>query len=471
MSNFNVKKILENKYFIEKEGNMRTNVELFLNESLFKKVDLDAIQQIMNVTTLPGIVGNALAMPDMHSGYGMPIGGVAAFDYEQGIVSPGAIGFDINCGVRLLTSNVFAKEITKNKKEILDHLFRTIPSGVGSENKEKLSKEDLFELLLNGIDFAIKNGFATKQEKESIEDYGKLESSIDYLSQKAISRGLAQIGTLGAGNHFLEVQRVEEVYNKNLAEKWNLKEGTLTVMVHSGSRGFGHQVATDFIKLFLELQEKYNYNLVENQLACAPIQSKEGQNYLKSMHAAANFAYVNRQMISFKIKKVFSEYGVDFNLLYDVTHNIAKRESYNINGEKRDLLVHRKGATRAFSKGNKLLPEKYIDTGQPVIIPGSMGTFSYVLVGDKAEELSFGSVSHGAGRVMSRSQALKDLEYEKVINELENKKIEFKTKTRKGLIQEAPESYKDVSEVVDVLEKNKLAKPVVKLKPILVMKG
>lgn len=467
----NVKEISKNKYFIEKEGNMRTNVELFLSESLFKQVDSTAIQQIKNVATLPGIVGNALAMPDVHSGYGFPIGGVAAFDYEKGVVSPGGIGFDINCGVRLMTSNISVDEIAKQKENILKSLFEEIPSGLGAENKTKISKDDLLEILSEGVNFAVKKGFATKQDKESIEDYGKLPSSVDYLSQRAISRGLAQIGTLGSGNHFVEVQKVEEVYDKKLAEKWGLKKDSLTLMIHSGSRGFGHQVATDFIKLFLESKSKYEYKLVDDQLASVPIQSVLGQKYLKSMHAAANFAYVNRQMMGFKAKDVFAQYGVELKLLYDVAHNIAKKETYVVDGKERELLVHRKGATRAFSKGNKLLPEKYKDTGQPVILPGSMGTYSYVLVGDRAEELSFGSVAHGAGRVMSRSKAMQELNYENVTNELRESGVTFKTKTQKGLIQEAPESYKDISEVTNVLVKNKLVKPVVKLKPIMVLKG
>jgi len=399
------------------------------------------------------------------------IGGVAAFDYKNGVVSPGGIGFDINCGVRLLTSNVQAKEITKNKKQILNELFASVPSGVGIDNKEKLSKEDFNDLIKNGIDWAIKNKYATKKDKECIEDYGKLDASEKYLSQRAVARGLSQIGTLGSGNHFLEVQVVDEVFDASLAKAWNLERGTITVMIHTGSRGFGHQVATDFIKVFLDAKNKYNLNYPDSQLACVPIQSEEGKQYLQSMNAAANFAYVNRQMITYRLRKVFEKYNIDLELLYDVAHNIAKKETYVIDGKKRDVLVHRKGATRAFAPGNKLLPKKYLQTGQPVILPGSMGTCSYVLVGEKAEELSFGSVSHGAGRIMSRSGALKNLTYEHVLQELTKNNIEIKTQTKKGIVEEAPESYKDVSEVVNVLEKNKLAKPVVKLKPIMVMKG
>lgn len=461
----------ENKYLIKKQDKMLTNAELFLNEKLLKKIDKDAIQQIINVALLPGIIGNVLGMPDMHSGYGFPIGGVAAFDYDNGVVSPGGIGFDINCGVRLLTSNVKEKDIKKNKTKILDELFSAVPSGVGIDNKDKLSKQEFIDLVLNGIDWAIKKGYATKEDKECIEDYGKLEASEKYLSQRAISRGLSQIGTLGSGNHFLEVQVVEKVFDKDLAKLWNLEKDNLTVMIHTGSRGFGHQIATDFIKLFLDSQDKFDFYLPDKQLACVPINSKEGKEYLLSMNAAANFAYVNRQMISYSVRKVFEKYNINLDLLYDVAHNIAKKEQYKIDGYTKEVLVHRKGATRAFSAGNKLLPKKYIKTGQPVILPGSMGTCSYVLVGDKAEELSFGSVAHGSGRIMSRSNTIKNLTYENILQNLKDQNIEIKTQTKKGIVEEAPQSYKDVSQIVDVLEKNKLAKAVVKLKPIMVMKG
>ncbi|PIU21988.1 MAG: hypothetical protein COT14_03240 [Candidatus Diapherotrites archaeon CG08_land_8_20_14_0_20_30_16] len=376
-----------------------------------------------------------------------------------------------NCGVRLLTSNTNIGLIEKNKKQILDDLFKNIPSGVGSETKEKLTKQELFELTSKGIDYAIANGIANKNDKESTEDYGCLKGSNEFLSQRAISRALAQIGTLGSGNHFLEVQIVDEIFDEKLANKWNLHKNDLTVMIHSGSRGFGHQIATDLIKLCLDSQTKYKFNLPDSQLACVPIQSLEGEKCLQSMNAAANFAYVNRQMMTFKTREVFEKYGFKLDLLYDVAHNIAKKEQYKIDGKLQDVLVHRKGATRAFAKGNKLLPDKYLETGQPVIVPGSMGTCSYVLVGDKAEEKSFGSVAHGAGRIMSRSSALRNLTYENVMKELSQKNIEIKTMTRKGILEEAPESYKDVSEVINVLKENKLAKPVVKLKPVLVMKG
>jgi tRNA-splicing ligase RtcB len=461
----------QNKYLIKKQGKMLTDCTLFLNENLFNKLEKEAIVQIKNVACLPGIEGNALAMPDMHSGYGFPIGGVAAFNMETGVVSPGGIGYDINCGVRLLTSNVELKEIKNNLKEILDKLFKNIPSGVGYENKDKLSKEELFELNIDGIDYAIKTGFANKKDKDCIEDYGKLQASNDYLSQKAISRALKQLGTLGSGNHFLEVQVIDEIYDKDLAKKWNLKKGNIAIMVHSGSRAFGHQVATDFVELFNNLDKKYKLNFPDKQLACVPIQSKDGQEYLSSMNAAANYAYVNRQLMTFKIREVFEDYGVKLNLLYDVAHNIAKKESYKIDGKLKEVLVHRKGATRAFSKGNNLLPEKYFKTGQPIILPGSMGTYSYVLVGDKAEKLSFGSVSHGSGRIISRSNAKNSLSYDSVIKDLHNKNILVKTNSLKGLVEEAPQTYKDVNEVVKILEKNKLARAIVRLKPIMVMKG
>lgn len=464
----NMKKIDKAKYLIPKEGKMNTDATLFLTEKLLNDVESEAIQQIKNVTTLPGILGNALAMPDMHSGYGFPIGGVAAFDYDKGIISPGGIGFDLNCGVRLLSSDVSADEL---KHDVLKALFNAIPSGVGSETKDKLEPKEFENVALEGVDWAVKNGFAEKEDKNHIEDYGKLPASVDFISQRAIARGRKQIGTLGSGNHFTEVQVIDKIYDKELAEKWNLKEGNICIMIHTGSRGFGHQIATDFIGKFLDYANKNKIELVDQQLACVPIKSEEGQQYLKSMNAAANFAYVNRQMITHNVRNVFSKYNIDLKLLYDVAHNIAKKESYKIEGKLRDVLVHRKGATRAFAKGNKLLPEDYISTGQPVILPGSMGTYSYVLVGDKAEELSFGSVAHGAGRVMSRHTALKNITYEQIESELKKKHIEIMTASRKGLIEEAPEAYKDVDDVVSALEINRLAKPVVRLKPLQVIKG
>jgi len=456
------------KYVIKKEGNMNTNAVLYLTEKLMAGVEDDAIQQIVNVTTLPGIVGNAYAMPDMHSGYGFPIGGVAAFDYEKGIVSPGGIGFDINCGVRLALTSVKKEELNK---DILKKLFKSVPSGVGSETDDKLTPTEFEELCVKGLDWAIAKGFATKIDKECTEDYGVLKSSTEHASQRAIARGRKQIGTLGSGNHFLELQVVDKIYDIELAKAWGLEEGNVCVMIHSGSRGFGHQIATDYIQTFLDAASKYNITFCDSQLASVPISSKEGQNYLECMNSAANFAYVNRQMMMHKTREVFSENGIELKLLYDVAHNIAKKETYLVNGEKKDVLVHRKGATRAFSRGNKILPEKYVSTGQPVILPGSMGTFSYVLVGDKAEELSFGSVAHGAGRVMSRHGALKSLTLEQVENNLRNKNIELLSASRKGVIEEAPEAYKDVDAVVEALELNKLATPVVRLKPIKVMKG
>ncbi len=466
-----VVKVNANEYVIKKSGTMNTDCTLYLNEKLLKQVEQEAINQIKNVSTLPGILGKAYAMPDMHSGYGFPIGGVAAFDFEKGIVSPGGIGFDINCGVRLLTSGIQSKEIEKNKKNILEDLFKNIPSGVGSETKEKLTKQELFELTSKGIDYAISNSIANKKDKDATEDLGCLKGSNDFLSQRAIARALAQIGTLGSGNHFLEVQIVDEVFDEKLAKVWNLEKGSITVMIHSGSRGFGHQIATDFIKTFLDAKDKYKYNLPDNQLACVPIQSNEGQKYLSSMNTAANFAYVNRQMMTFKTREVFDKYGIKLDLLYDVAHNIAKKEQYKIDNKLKDVLVHRKGATRAFSKGNKILPDNYQSTGQPVILPGSMGTSSYVLVGNKAEEKSFGSVAHGAGRVLSRHGAKYSLSYDSVMKDLTDKGITLRTQSKSGVVEEAPQSYKDVSEVVNVLEKNELARAVVKLKPLLVMKG
>ncbi len=466
-----IKQIDNGQFIVKKTDNMNTNARLFLTKDLIKDIEDEAIKQLTNVATLPGIVGDALAMPDMHSGYGFPIGGVAAFDYKTGIVSPGGIGFDIGCGIRLLTSDKEIDDIESLKSNILNDLFDKVPSGVGSETDVKVDRNEFLELVQNGIDWAIKQGIAKKEDKDSIEDYGKLDGSIKNLSQRAISRGRAQIGTLGSGNHFLEVQYVDSILDKQISKDWGLKEKQVVIMIHTGSRGFGHQIATDYIKTFLEKNSIYNINLVDPQLACVPIQSDIGQNYIQNMNLAVNFAYVNRQMITHNTREIFAKYGVNLDILYDVTHNVAKKESYLVDGKLREVFVHRKGATRAFSKGNKLLPSRYLNTGQPVIIPGSMGSYSYVLVGDRAEELSFGSVSHGAGRTMSRSEALKTLSLEQVSKQMDDHGVSLKTASNKGIVEEAKDVYKDVSEVVNALQTNHLAKGVARLRPVMVIKG
>ena len=459
-------KVSNSKFIIKKTGKMNTNAILFVNDKLMKDVNKDVIEQITNVASLPEIVGDVLAMPDMHYGFGFPIGGVAAFDYEKGIVTPAGVGFDINCGMRLLFTNV---KKDKLDKKILKELFDNVPVGVGCRSQLQFDADELIDIVTNGIDWAISKGYATKDDKEHIEDYGVLPTTAKYISESAIKRGRKQVGTLGAGNHFLEIQVIDKVFNKELADAWGLKEGNICVMLHSGSRGFGHQIASDYIDKFKKLD--CNKDIIDKQLIFAPINSEEGKEYIDSMNAAANYAYVNRQMMTYNVRKVFDKYNIDLKLLYDVNHNIAKRETYTVNGKECDVLVHRKGATRAFSKGNELLPKKYIATGQPVIIPGSMGSFSFVLVGHKAEEKSFGTVSHGAGRVMSRAQAMKTFTLDDVEKSLKEHGVELLSKTRGGAIEEVPKVYKDVSEVVNTLEENGLAKPVVRLRPLMVIKG
>ena len=467
-----IKQVTTAKYEITKSKDMKADVILYLSETLMKQIDKEAINQIVNVSKLQGIKGPAYAMPDTHPGYGFPIGGVAGFDLEEGIVSPGGIGFDINCGVRLLKTNFSYLENKKTfTKKLFLELFNSIPTGVGGEHKEKIKKEELQEILTSGINYSISIGEATKKDKDHIEDYGKLKTNAEYLSQKAFSRGLNQSGTLGSGNHFIELQVIDKIYNKELAKKWGLKEGNVAIMIHSGSRGLGYQVAKDYIELFLKNYQKYNLKIPDNNLACIPINSIEGEKYLDSMRAAANYAYVNRQAMTFKLKNILEKAGIKIELIYDVAHNIAKEETYKIDKKKEKLLVHRKGATRAFAAGNKDLPEKYIDTGQPVIIPGSMGTFSYVMVGNKAEQNSLGSVSHGAGRLLSRSEAKKKFEVRNVISDLGKENISVLSPTNSSISEEAPQAYKDVNEVVKVLELNELAKPVARMKPIFVIKG
>lgn len=469
-----IKKIRENVYEI-KEKDMLVPGIIYASEKLFEAIKQDkTLEQLKNMAFLKGIQKAAYIMPDAHRGYGFAIGGVAAFDLKEGIVSPGGVGYDINCGIRTFKTTLTIKQLQKKKKEILDQLFRDVPAGLGSKSM-RISKEELFEVLEKGSEWALKNNFGLKKDLEHTEEYGRMKkASTKFISDRAIKRGLPQLGSLGAGNHFLEIQKVEEIFDEKIAEAWGIKKDDILVMIHCGSRGLGHQVASDYItKMEMKIGWK---NLPDRELINAPIQSELGQEYIKSMFAAVNYAFCNRQIITHQARKSFERiFGINpekMELIYGVAHNIAKFEKHRVNGKIKEVCIHRKGATRSFGPGREELPASYQKTGQPVILPGSMGTASYLLVGTKeAEELSFSSTAHGAGRVMSRTKARKSLQSEKIKKQLQEKDILLKAHSMKGIIEEAPEVYKDVEEVVRVSHNLGLARKVARLIPLAVIKG
>ncbi len=478
----NLKKVSNTKYIIDIGTIPRMNVPgvIYASDKMIPKILLDKSPiQVANVATLPGILKASMAMPDIHWGYGFPIGGVAAFDIEKGVISPGGVGYDINCGVRLLRTNFKKEEIENKIDEILNKLFANIPSGVGSSGKLRLRFEDLDNLMVKGVRWAIEKGYGRPEDIETIEENGSMKGADPHaVSNRAKERGAPQLGTLGAGNHFLEIQVVEEVYNEVVAKALGLFKGQITVLIHTGSRGLGHQVASDYIEVMLNAARKYGINLVDKQLAAAPFTSQEAKRYFSAMVGAANYAWVNRQLIthwtreSFKdvFKKSDREMGLE--IIYDVAHNIAKVEEHIVDGKKVKVVVHRKGATRAFPPNHQELPDKYRSIGQPVLVPGDMGRYSFVLVGtNKAMQETFGSTCHGAGRVMSRSAALREEEANNIINRLAKSGIKLKAESKKTIVEESPDAYKDVQDVVDVLHEEGISTKVVKLRPIAVMKG
>lgn len=455
-----LKKISKDTYLLPKTGKMNVPGKIFASENLFEAIEEGCIKQVANVAQLPGIVGYSISMPDIHSGYGFPIGGVAAFDLDNGVISPGGVGYDINCGVRLLLTNIKKVDFMFKRNAVISEIYKLVPSGVGEGTKEKLDMGELDIVLNDGMQWALKKGYATKDDVKSIEDNGKIEGAdASKVSQKAKSRGKDQLGTLGSGNHFLEIQEVEKIFDEKTAKLLGLQEDNIAIMIHTGSRGLGHQVASDYIA---KMEKEYGWkNLPDRELICAPINSKLGEEYRAAMAAAANFAFVNRQLITLQVRKAFEKYfpKANLKLLYDVAHNIAKFEEFNIDGKKQTLCVHRKGATRS-------------KPGIPIILPGSMGTFSYVLMGTKAaEELSFASTAHGAGRLLSRSYATSHLSESKLKDELKSKDIILKAGSMKGALEEAPEAYKDIDEVARVSDELGIGKIVARLKPLAVMKG
>ena len=456
---------------------MRTDVLVFASAALIEQIRRDqSLVQAMNVATLPGIVGSSLAMPDIHQGYGFPIGGVAALDAGYGVVSPGGVGFDINCGVRLVRTTLTEADVRPRLKELIDQVFRDVPCGAGSEGRVRIKRADLDNVLRSGARWMVENGYGDTRDAELAEAGGALEGAMpNKVSDRAKERGLPQLGTLGSGNHFLEVQYVEQVHDDAAARAMGIGEGQVVVLIHSGSRGLGHQVCTDYVALMNQVMPKYKITLPDRQLACAPARSEEGQAYLGAMAAAANFAWANRQGIMHFLRgafrRVFGE-RTRLDLIYDVCHNIAKLESYRVEGQKREVLVHRKGATRAFPPGHREVPPEYRHIGQPVFIPGSMGTASWVLAGRQgAMEETFGSVCHGAGRLMSRTAVRKGKDARQEQRKLEARGILVRSESRDGILEELPEAYKNVDEVIEVVHCAGLAAKVARLRPMGVIKG
>jgi len=477
--------------------NMRVPGKFYANEKLEKLVFaelkarhqkqgrggfLPSVKQIANVAGLPGIVKHSIAMPDVHAGYGFAIGNVAAFDMDdpKAIVSPGGVGFDINCGVRLIRTNLMKDDVEDMKEALAQTLFDHIPVGVGTKGTIPTTPKDLHQALETGIDWCIKKGYAWPEDKDHCEEYGRMKNADpNKLSRKAKKRGLPQMGTLGAGNHYIEIQYVAEIYDAEAAEVMGInKLNQICVMIHSGSRGLGHQVATDALVAMERAMRRDKIKTNDRQLACARIQSKEGQDYLAAMAAAANYAWVNRSSMTYLTRKAFAKVfkksaeELDMHVVYDVSHNIAKIEKHVVDGKERKLLVHRKGSTRAFPPHHPKISKDYQESGQPVIIGGTMGTCSYVLTGtEEGFNLTWGSTCHGAGRAMSRSKSRKTLDYKDVLNDLKSKGISIRVASKKLVMEEAPESYKDVTEVVNTCHEAGISKKTVKLVPIAVIKG
>jgi len=460
---------------------MKTSGVIYADEKMIDAIRSDkAAEQIANVAMLPGIVGSSLAMPDIHWGYGFPIGGVAAFDAENGVITPGGIGFDINCGMRLVRTNLSAGDLSKEDLvSLIDKMFENVPSGLGSKAKVKLSKYELEDVLLMGAKSPVENGYGWDKDTHFLEENGCLNfADISHVSERAKHRGLSQVGSLGAGNHFIEIQKVVEVFDEKAAKSYGISGvGQIMVMIHTGSRGFGHQVCTDHLRILEHAVKKYNIDLPDRQLACAPVNSVEGKNYIGAMCCAANFAWANRQLIVHWVRESFEKVlndtaeNMDMHIVYDVCHNIAKCEEHVVDGSKKKVWVHRKGATRAFGPGKTEIPLEYRDIGQPVIIPGDMGTESYLLRGTENSEETFSSTCHGAGRILSRHQALKNWRGEQVIKELSSRGIYIHPASLKVAAEEAPGAYKNIRSVVDISDGAGLSKKVVKFVPLGVVKG
>ncbi len=471
------------KYVVKKDESkgMMVPVTIYADDSLISKMALDrTIDQATNVATLKGVVKHVVVLPDGHEGYGFPVGGVAGMDLEEGVISPGGVGYDINCGVRLIRTNLREKEVRPKLKDLVNELFNAIPSGVGSSSPRKVTGSELDEVLIKGVKWTVQNGYGWDSDIDVCEENGCMKGADPAsVSDHARKRGGLQLGTLGSGNHFLEVQKVEKIFDERAARAMGIEQDQVTVLIHCGSRGFGHQVCSDYLKISEKKIRDSGIRIVDRELACVPNNSKEGESYRKAMYSALNFAWSNRQIITHWTRDTFEKVmrmtgaDLDMKLVYDVSHNIAKVERHAVYGEgTRDLVIHRKGATRAFPAGDSHIPDKYRDIGQPVFIPGSMGTASWILLGNsKSLELSFGSTAHGAGRTMSRSAARRNYTTESVRKNLESKGVYIKALSREGMVEETPEAYKDVDSVVEVSHSLGIATKVARLVPIGVIKG
>jgi tRNA-splicing ligase RtcB len=463
------------------KSGMRVPGLIYASESMLPQIVADqAPEQVANVAFLPGIVNYSLAMPDIHWGYGFAIGGVAAMRASDGVVSPGGVGFDINCGVRIMRTNLTRDEVKPKIKELIDALFLAVPSGLGSKGRIKLRPGEINEVLKKGSRWAVEKGYGRLEDLDTTEERGEMkEVSPDYISARAKERGTPQVGTLGSGNHFLEVDVIDEIYERDIAGVMGIDEiGQVVLYVHCGSRGLGHQVADDYIREMIRAMPKYGIQVPDRQLACTPVNSPEGKRYLSAMRGAANYAWANRQCIMHWVREAFcrvmgiGEKEAGLELIYDVTHNIAKIEEHEIEGKKEPLCVHRKGATRAFPPRHPDVPEKYRSVGQPILIPGDMGRMSYILAGtEQAMKQTFGSTCHGAGRMQSRSAMKKRLSGRDVLHDLESRGIAVRAGSMAGLAEEAPQAYKDVESVVDVAHGAGISRKVARTRPIAVVKG
>ncbi len=463
----------------QKEG-MIVPARIVASDNLMEGLEEGVLDQVTNMATLPGVAGCTWAHADTHIGYGAPVGGVAAFDLEEGMISPGMIGFDINCGMKLVRTNLTYDEVEPHIEELVNLLFKKVPAGVGVKSNVKLSKDDFNDMLVDGVKWCVENGYGWEEDIERVEEYGSIDGADPTaVSEKAFKRGRSQLGTLGSGNHYLEIQRVGNIVNEEVAKAFGIDdEDQVVIMVHCGSRGFGHQVATDYLRIFKDAMDKYNIHIPDKELACAPFDSMEGKDYYSAMACAANYAFANRQLIVHRVREAFQEVlgkdprDMEMEIVYDVAHNIAKIEEYEIEGEKKKVIVHRKGATRSFGPNHPELTEKYKPYGQPVIVGGSMETGSYLLVGTKeAEKKTFGSTCHGSGRTMSRTQAKKEVRGDSLQKDMKKRGIYVKAASMAGLAEEAGLAYKDINEVVATCEKAGISLPVASFKPIGNVKG
>jgi tRNA-splicing ligase RtcB len=476
-----IQKIDDYRWRIPKsyKSGMRTDGVIYATQKMLGLMD-ESLEQVANVAFLPGIVGHSMAMPDIHWGYGFPIGGVAATSYDSGVVSPGGVGFDINCGVRLLRTDLTEKEVRPKLADLVDQLYTNVPSGVGGEGRIRVDAAELKKVMKKGAKWMVEHGYGWPEDLAVSEEQGAMDfARPENVSNEAIRRGCPQLATLGSGNHFLEIQIVDEVFDETAAQAFGITApGQITVMIHTGSRGFGHQVCQDSLSVMQRAAQKYNINLPDRQLACAPVTSEEGQAYLGAMACAANFAWANRQAIAHWVRESFEHvmgagaHKLGMRQVYDVAHNIAKTEEHEVDGKVKKLCVHRKGATRAFAPGDPRVPEQYRAVGQPVIVPGDMGRYSFVLVGtETAMKQTWGSTCHGAGRVMSRHEAIKKQSGRAVQDELAGRGIVVKAKGRETLSEEAPYAYKDVADVVETCHGAGISRMVAKMRPLGVVKG